>query len=221
MAGLATSIKAVRQLVKATWRPIEITRAVRIAKGAGARGAVQYIPEFAPLLAMLFRLRPRTVVEIGTHLGGSFWAFCQVAPDDATLVSIDLPGGPGGAFEGEATISKLRSYGKPGQTLEFLLGDSHTPEIRDQLQELIGGRDIDFLFIDGDHSKEGVSQDFETFAPSVRAGGLIAFHDIVPGPEENVGGVPVVWQQVKQVNSVELVKDWRQGACGIGVLRKS
>ncbi len=214
-------MRAARQLVKATWRPLEISRAIRIAKGAGPRGAVQYVPEFAPLLAMLLRLRPRTLVEIGTHLGGSFWAFCQVAPDDATLVSIDLPGGAFGAFEGEAMIPKLRSYGKPGQTLEFLLADSHAPETREQLRKLIGHREIDFLLIDGDHTREGVRQDFDTFGPLVRAGGLIAFHDIVPGPEGNVGGVPGFWQEVKQADSVELVKDWRQGGCGIGVLRQT
>ena len=165
-AGLATSMRAAKQLVKITWRPAEIARAIDVAKGAGAKGAVQYVPEFAPLLAMLLRLRPRTVVEIGTHLGGSFWAFCQVAPDDATLVSIDLPGGSGGEFEGEAMIPKLRSYGKPGQTLEFLLGDSHAAETREQLRALIGDREIDFLLIDGDHSGEGVRQGLRDLRPA-------------------------------------------------------
>jgi len=45
----------------------------------------------------------------------------------------------------------------------------------------------DFLFIDGDHTYEGVEGDFEMYSPLVRRGGIIAFHDIVPGPPENVG----------------------------------
>ena len=48
---------------------------------------------------------------------------------------------------------------------------------------------------------------------------LIVFHDIVPGPENNVGGVPKFWQEVKEkYRYVEIVKDWYQGGYGLGVL---
>lgn len=40
-------------------------------------------------------------------------------------------------------------------------------------------RPIDFLFIDGDHSPEGVRYDWETFEPLVKVNGIIAFHDIL------------------------------------------
>ena len=56
---------------------------------------------------------------------------------------------------------------------------------------------IDFLFIDGDHTYEGVKSDFEMYSPLVRSGGLIALHDIVPGPEGCVGGVPKYWSELK------------------------
>src|SRR5262249_36614737 len=154
------------------------------------RGAIQHVPEFAPLLARLLSMQPRTIVEIGTHVGGSFWAFCQVSPSDATLVTIDMPGGAFGAFEGESAIPRLRSFAKAGQRVEVILGDSHAPETKDAVLELVGGEGVDFLFIDGDHTYEGVRQDFEVFGPLVKEDGLIAFHDIVPGPEANVGGVP-------------------------------
>jgi predicted O-methyltransferase YrrM len=38
-------------------------------------------------------------------------------------------------------------------------------------------REIDFLFIDGDHSYAGIRRDFELFAPHVRRFGLVVFHD--------------------------------------------
>ena len=55
------------------------------------------------------------------------------------------------------------------------------------------------------------------------AGGLIAFHDIMPvrGPESgrSVGGVPDFWELVKPLYpSRELVADRRQEGLGIGVL---
>lgn len=36
---------------------------------------------------------------------------------------------------------------------------------------------IDLLFIDGDHSYEGVKSDYEAWSPFVKVGGVIAFHD--------------------------------------------
>jgi len=52
------------------------------------------------------------------------------------------------------------------------------------------GGELNFLFIDGDHTYEGVRKNFEMYSPLVRRGGIVAFHDIVPRPPENVGGVP-------------------------------
>lgn len=37
---------------------------------------------------------------------------------------------------------------------------------------------LDFVFIDGDHSYEGVKADIEAWRPKVRSGGMIAGHDI-------------------------------------------
>ena len=38
-------------------------------------------------------------------------------------------------------------------------------------------RPIDFLFIDGDHTYEGVRHDWELFIPHVKPFGIVAFHD--------------------------------------------
>jgi predicted O-methyltransferase YrrM len=37
--------------------------------------------------------------------------------------------------------------------------------------------DFDFIFVDGDHSVEGITRDWKDWAPRVRPGGLIALHD--------------------------------------------
>lgn len=50
------------------------------------------------------------------------------------------------------------------------------------------------------------------YSPLVQRGGIIAFHDIVPGPPELVGGVPKFWSELKQEYGVdrviEIVRDW-------------
>jgi hypothetical protein len=49
--------------------------------------------------------------------------------------------------------------------------------------------------------------------------GLIALHDVVPGPEERVGGVADFWKVVKKAHQTrELVYDWEQSGWGVGVL---
>jgi predicted O-methyltransferase YrrM len=213
-------IRAAIAVITANPRPFQAARAIRLAKGADERGAIQYVRELAPFLAMVLRGEPSVVVEIGTHVGGVFWAFCQASEDRATIMCIDLPGGPFGAFQGAAAIPRLRTYGKETQELKFLLGDSHSESIYDEVTGYLDGRAIDVLFIDGDHSYDGVKRDYETFEPLVARGGLVAFHDIVPGPEENVGGVPRFWSEVRQEGSNEFVQDWAQGRCGIGVVQK-
>jgi hypothetical protein len=59
--------------------------------------------------------------------------------------------------------------------------------------------EVDFLFIDGDHSYEGVKKDFEMYSPLVKSGGLIAFHDIVDTDLiRSAGhGVHIFWRQLK------------------------
>ena len=49
----------------------------------------------------------------------------------------------------------------------------------------------------------------------------MAFHDIVNGPPELVGGVPRFWNEIKREHKgkyVEIVKDWSQGGYGIGII---
>ena len=84
------------------------------------------------------------------------------------------------------------------------------------------------LFIDGDHSYEGVEHDFLTYGPLVRRDGIIAFHDICrgSGPVSGgggkawVGGVPRFWDEVKALYSHrEFVRDPAQHGFGIGAIR--
>jgi predicted O-methyltransferase YrrM len=98
---------------------------------------------------------------------------------------------------------------------------------RQRIEHLLQGAKLDFFFIDGDHTYEGVKADFEMYSPLVRSGGLIAFHDInvlngvgaggsIP---ESPLGVNRFWNEIKiQFEHFEFVENPR--SFGIGVLRK-
>jgi predicted O-methyltransferase YrrM len=45
----------------------------------------------------------------------------------------------------------------------------------------LAGRSIDFLFIDGDHSYEGLREDWEAWRPLLQSGAVVGFHDTIGG----------------------------------------
>lgn len=152
--------------------------------------------EFAPFLALLLRTRPRRVIEIGRGAGGSLWALCRAATDDATIVSVDLPGGPYGGHDADAeTLSRYRSYASPGQDLHLIQGDSRAAETASAVRAVVDRADL--LFIDGDHTFEGAKRDYETYLPAVRGGGLVVFHDILPHDDYPEIEVHRLWRELR------------------------
>ncbi len=175
--------------------------------------------EILALAQLVAQRRPATVLEIGTARGGTLFLFSQLAAKSARLVSVDLPEGPFGGGYPERRNPFYEGFKGPAQSLTLVRADSHSPDTLARVRGLLGGQPVDFLFIDGDHSLAGVRQDFEMYSPLLRPGGLLAFHDIVPGRPELVGGVPDFWQEIKgRYQTQELVADWRQGGYGIGVV---
>ena len=183
---------------------------------------VQQISEMRSFLDFIASEPPETVLEIGTGRGGTLFLLARAARENALLVSLNAPNDDrfGARPEYAARARLYQSLGRRTQRVVFLAADSHLPETLAQVRQILAGRLVDVLFVDGDHTFDGVASDFRMYAPLVRSGGVVAFHDIVPGPAENVGGVPEFWKSVRAPDSVEFVEDWDQGAYGIGVLRR-
>ncbi len=163
----------------------------------------------------------KRVCEIGSFRGGSLFIWCQLASPDAQVISVDLAGRLFGGGHRRRSVELMRWFGQPGQRLEFVRGDSHAPAVRAQVEALLAGEQLDFLFIDGDHTYAGVKKDFEDYAPFVRPGGIIAFHDIEHDDARPESEVARLWQELKpQYESVEFVDPDIGGPVrmGIGVL---
>lgn len=185
----------------------------------------QHREEIGGLLARVSALEPQVIVEIGTRNGGTLCLWAQASPTLSRLVSIDLPDGiHGGGYPIQrAKLYQLFVANRPRCALHLVRADSQQAATRDQLMRLIEGRPIDFLFIDGDHRFDGVQRDYELYAPLVRAGGLIAFHDIRPNAKDPTIQVYQLWERLKQTNAhtEELLHQPYSGRYGIGILHKT
>jgi cephalosporin hydroxylase len=176
-------------------------RSVLLTRGAKRRGAVQKTLEFSALVALLRARKLSTIVEIGTLHGGTLWTWCQLAAPNALIVSIDLPGGDFGGGYGVEAASRLQRYARARQQLHLIQGDSHAPATLEQLEKLLDGREVDFLFIDGDHTYDGVCADFDMYAGLVGRGGIVALHDILLHPTDPDCQVDRLWRDLRAVHS--------------------
>lgn len=192
--------------------PPKVARLFQIVPG-------QYEEEIVPFLEAMSVLNPRVIVEIGSASGGNLFLLCHGAAPDARVVSIDLPQGPFGGGYPEWKATFLTSIMGQHQHVDLIRASSHEPETRDRLAGLLAGTPVDLLFIDGDHTYSGVKQDYETYAPFVRNGGWVVFHDIVHHETASGCEVERLWQEVRDLGSCrEFVKDYDQRRGGIGVL---
>ena len=159
---------------------------------------IQIKNEIHQLLQILEKRRPKTLLEIGTANGGTLFLLCNIAEEEATILSIDLPAGPfGGEMFPEWKMTLYKSFAQNKQKIHLIRSDSHDIETLKRTKKLLGKQKLEFLLIDGDHTYDGVKKDFEVYSQLVEDGGIIAFHDINPGPKDNVGGVPEFWNEIK------------------------
>lgn len=175
--------------------------------------------EIETLLSILSEQNICTILEIGTAQGGTLFLFTRMIDPNARIISLDLPQGKfGGGYE-DIKIPFFTNFAQRNQRIFLVRADSHSPSSLSTVRSILKDQQVDFLFIDGDHTYEGVKKDFQMYSPLVRKGGLIAFHDICRGPPELAGAVNKFWNEIKPgYFHKEIVNSSNQEGFGIGVL---
>jgi cephalosporin hydroxylase len=182
--------------------------------------AIQRTWELQSLVALVRRMKPVTVVEIGSYKGGTLACWAAVAQPSAVIVGIDMPFPWVDKPAVAASIGRVRAMLRPAQRLTVMAADSHDAATLAGLREALAGAPIDVLWIDGDHTYDGVRQDVEMYAPLVRPGGIVALHDIQRSDLFPDQKSDVYWQELKaHARTREFIADPTPGAgMGIGVI---
>jgi len=154
--------------------------------------------EVLEMVSAVAGLGARRGMEIGSYNGGTLFLLARACRPEARLLSLDWK-----YREGRERI--FPRFALPGQVIGCLEGDSHAQATLAKASAFFSGEPLDFLFIDGDHSYDGVKADYEMYGPLVRPGGLIFFHDIVADLMErkgmrgvsDSGEVPRFWMELR------------------------
>lgn len=148
-------------------------------KGFSGKRWLQYKEEIDQFIALLVAEKCRSYLEIGCCYGDNIHAIGMALPAGSKIVGVDYPGAyrgilNGGKFRGSVDNLKRAAADLKanGRLATLILGDSHAAEVIEMVRALAP---FDAVFIDGDHSKNGVRQDWETYGP---LGRIVAFHDI-------------------------------------------
>jgi len=147
-------------------------------------------------------LKPRVAVEIGSARGKSAAYVGRALKENGfgKLYAIDPHKSTDWNDVGSIdTLSIMRKNIKK-------LGVEHFVEIVREVSQSVAERwslPIDLLFIDGDHSYEGVRRDWELFSPHVTPFGVVVFHDTLwelqPDPQFSRAnmGVPAFVEELR------------------------
>ena len=122
------------------------------------------------------KLRPRSIVELGTHNGYSYFCFCQAVrlfDVSASCYAIDTwQGDEHAGFYGEDVFQKVVSRNEKYSSFSQLLRMRF-----DQALRHFPDGSIDILHIDGRHFYDDVKFDFESWRTKLSDRAVILFHD--------------------------------------------
>ncbi|GAB0807138.1 hypothetical protein MZ16F83_37520 [Escherichia coli] len=122
-------------------------------------------------------LRPRKIVELGTHYGSSYFSFCQAITKldlETQCYAVDTWGGDEHAGQyGEEVYRQVSEHNQQHYSDFSTLVRSTF----DQALEHFPQGSIDLLHIDGLHTLEAVRHDFESWLPKLSDRAVVIMHD--------------------------------------------
>jgi hypothetical protein len=185
--------------------PISFAQPLRIAPSSW----MEHVP-FAMFIVDI--LRPEKIVELGTHYGVSYCAFCQAVCTlklNTRCYAVDTwQGDDHAGHYGEDILVDLKTHHDP-------LYSNFSQLIQNTFENALDyfeNGTIDLLHIDGFHIYDTVKGDFNSWLPKMSRRGVVLFHDVAVKDADF--GVWKLWDELKPIYPHF---DFSHG-CGLGVL---
>jgi O-antigen biosynthesis protein len=161
------------------------------------------------------QLSPRMLVELGTHNGFSYFAFCQairMAGLSTAAFAVDCwTGDEHAGHYGEEVYQSVEAFNMERypdiSTLMKMSFEDALPYFEDG--------SVDMLHIDGSHYFDDVKSDFESWLPKLSNRAVVLFHDT--NVRERKFGVHLLWSHVcERYPNFHFIHGHGLGVLGIG-----
>lgn len=160
-------------------------------------------------------VRPKTLVELGTHNGFSYFSFCQAVQQiglSTACYAVDTwLGDEHAGFYGSEIYERVsrindQEYSRFSRLLRCRFDDA-LPNFADS--------SVDMLHIDGRHGYNDVRIDFESWLPKLSSSAVVLFHDT--NVRERDFGVWRLWRElVDRYPSFEFIHGHGLGVLAVG-----
>ena len=141
-------------------------------------------------------IKPKVIVELGTHKGTSLFSMCQAIKDGglkSSITAVDIwVGDPHAGFYDESIYTEVQ---KIASTYYKSLDIHLLRKTFDDATSDFNKSSIDLLHIDGMHTYEAVKHDFESWISKVKPKGTIFFNDTHEKKDDF--GVYQLWEELK------------------------
>lgn len=142
-------------------------------------------------------LRPRVFVELGTHSGTSYGAFCEAvirsgAPTKCYAVDTWVGDSQAGRYTDDI-YNDLNAF----NLIRYSSFSTLLRKTFDAARDDVPDGSVDLLHIDGLHTYEAVKHDFDTWLPKLSDSAVVLFHDTQE--RQSDFGVWRLWGELRQI----------------------
>lgn len=134
---------------------------------------IQYPQDIVALQEIIWKVRPKWIVETGVARGGSLALSASMLEliGDGHVIGIDI--------DIRAHNRKAIEDHRLAKRITLIQGSSVDAAVVEQVQKLVGGQDPVLVLLDSNHTHQHVLDELQLYSPLVRAGSYIVVYDTV------------------------------------------